>query len=65
MLPMNLHTIEPDENHGDRSGRPRGASGTVSLFLRDLGHALATPRGDTRGHVRPYCPELFRQHERL
>lgn len=65
MLPTNLHTTEPDEGPGDRRGRLRAASGPVSLFLRDLGRALATPSGDARGHVRPYCPDLLREREQI
>lgn len=65
MLPTNLHMTEPDESHGDRAGRLRAAPGPVSLFLRELGRAVATPAGDTRGHVRPYCPGLLQRREHV
>jgi hypothetical protein len=64
MLPTNLHTTEYDENPGDRSSRRHASAGHVSLFFRELGRVLATPSGDTRGHVRPYCPGLLAQRER-
>jgi len=63
MLPTNLHMTAPDKSPTDRSGRLRATAGPVSLFLRDLGRALATPSGDARGHVRPYCPRLLQRRD--
>jgi hypothetical protein len=65
MLPTSLHTFETTDRAEDVGGRRRSASGSAAVFLRELGRAIATPAGDTRGHVRPYCPGLLERRDDL
>ncbi len=65
MLPTNLHTLETDGRAEDRPGRLRSAAGSLSVFVTELGRAMATPAGDTRGHVRPFYPGFPQQREHM